>query len=171
MKTLNTIDNYEILCYSKENMFVWALDISMSRVGISIFSNDGTCRRVCSIATKSSDNHQMKLKHIGKELLKLRKEYHPSKIIMEAGFTRFNHSTQALYKCHGVVNYIFWDVDQIYYPPMTIKKIVGGKGNLKKEEVMSIISLKYPNINFDNLDESDSFSVGLCYFYKNGILQ
>lgn len=151
--------------------YIWALDISMSNTGISIFSNDGTCKYVCSIGTKSGDNHQTKLKHIGKELLKLKKKYSPTKLIIEAGFTRFNNSTQALYKCHGLVNYLFAEIDQIYYPPMTIKKVVGGKGNLKKEEMRDIVLTKYPNMKFDNLDQSDSFTIGLCYFYKTGALQ
>jgi Holliday junction resolvasome RuvABC endonuclease subunit len=171
METHNTLDNSEILCYTKQESFVWALDISMSNVGVSIFSNDGTCKHVCSIGTKSGDNHQTKLKYIGKELLKLRKKYSPSKLIVEAGFTRFNLSTQALYKCHGVVAYLFWDVEQIYYQPMTIKKVVGGKGNMKKDEIMGVIMKKYPDMKFDNFDESDSFSVGLCYFYKEGVLK
>jgi Holliday junction resolvasome RuvABC endonuclease subunit len=142
----------------------------MSNVGVSIFSNDGTCEHVCSIGTKSGDNHQTKLKHIGRELLKLRKKYSPAKVIIESGFTRYNASTQALYKVHGLVNYLFFDILQIYYAPMTIKKVVGGKGNMKKDEVMNVILGKYPDIKFDNFDESDSFSVGLCYFYKEGVL-
>jgi Holliday junction resolvasome RuvABC endonuclease subunit len=152
-------------------MYIWAFDISMSRTGISIFSNDGTIQYICSIETKSSDNHQTRLKLIGKELLKLRKLYKPERIVCEAGFTRFNLSTQSIYKCHGVVNYLFSDVEQIYFAPMSIKKIVGGKGNMTKDEIKDVIVNKYPNINFDNLDESDSFSVGLCYFIKNGIIK
>jgi Holliday junction resolvasome RuvABC endonuclease subunit len=54
---------------------------------------------------------------------------------------------------------------------MTIKKIVGGKGNMTKDEIKDIIMNKYPKVNFENLDESDSFSVGLCYFIKNGIIK
>jgi Holliday junction resolvasome RuvABC endonuclease subunit len=47
---------------------------------------------------------------------------------------------------------------------------VGGKGNLKKEQLRDIIYKKYDTIQFHNLDESDAFAIGMTYFLENKIL-
>ena len=108
-------------------------------------------------------------KKIGNEFIRLIKEYTPEIVLIEQGFTLFNTSTQAIFRVHGLVNYLFSQYEQIYYPATTIKKIIGGKGNMKKEEIQEVIYKKYPNVKFKNLDESDAFSIGEAYFIKKGI--
>ena len=93
-------------------------------------------------------------------------KYKPEKIIIEQGFTRFNKSTQALFRVHGLANYIFWKYEQIYYPSTTIKKIVGGKGNIGKKQLREIIKLEHPEISFNSYDESDAFATGKTYFIE-----
>lgn len=147
--------------------YIYAFDLSMSCVGLTIFSNDGTPVLVTSIDTKSEKNHSGKLKFIADKVLELRSKYEPEVIVIEGAFSRFNTSTQVLFRVHGLINYLFYDVNQIYYQPMTVKKMVGGRGNMNKEEIQKVILSKYPDIVFKNEDESDSFSVGLCYFMNN----
>ena len=106
----------------------------------------------------------MKLKIIADKMLELRKKYSPNKIIFEKGFCRFAASTEAIFKVVGVVSYLFNDIEQIFYAPTTVKKTVGGKGNLKKDELREAIRKLYPSVEFNNLDESDSFAVGITYF-------
>lgn len=153
-------------------MCIFAFDLSMSCVGISVFSNDGKPELVTSIDTKSEKEYSGKLKFIADKVLELKEKYKPERIVIESGFSRFNTSTQAVFRVHGLINYLFWDVkEQILYAPTTIKKVVGGRGNMKKDEIQKVILDKYPDIVFANEDESDSFSVGLCYFMKNKIIQ
>jgi Holliday junction resolvasome RuvABC endonuclease subunit len=149
------------------NKYIYAFDLSLSCVGITIFGNDAKPVLITSVDTRSEKEHQMKLKIIADFLLDLRKKYEPEKIIVEGGFSRFNASTQAVYKCHGICQYLFSDVPQLFFPPSTIKKIVGGRGNIDKDGLRKIIENKY-NVSFSNMDESDSFAVGLCYFIKMG---
>lgn len=151
-------------------MYIYAFDLSLSNSGVCIFTNDGKLVYNTSVDTKCGNNHQEKLKIIGDAFIELRKKYEASKIIVEQGFSRFNQSTQAIFKVNGVCQYLFYDVEQIFYPSSTVKKTVGGRGNITKDELCETIMSKYPGNRFENYDESDAFAVGICYFIKKGIL-
>jgi len=149
--------------------YIFAFDLALNRSGITIFDNDANVILITSVETKAEKTHPLKLKIIANYLLDLKKKYPPEKIILERGFYRFAASTQAIFKVFGVVQYLFCEVPQIFYPPMTVKKVVGGKGNLKKDELREIIEKEY-KISFENFDESDSYAVGICYFKSKGII-
>ena len=117
-----------------------------------------------TIDTHKEKETKFKLKLIGDDFNKLIKTYPPEVVVIEQGFTRFNASTQAIFRVHGLVNYLFCDYKQIYYPATTVKKTIGGKGNMTKEELQQIIINDNKNIEFDNYDESDAYAVGLTYF-------
>jgi Holliday junction resolvasome RuvABC endonuclease subunit len=160
------------LCLRKVFMkYVWGLDLSLSNSGISVFTIDGQFVYVTSIDTsKIKKNHAGKLSKIGEEILILKEKYYPEITIYERGFSRFNNSTQAVFKVFGVVQYLLSDTEQIEYPSTIIKKTVGGMGNMKKDDLRNVIIKKYGHIGFDNLDQSDSFAIAVCYFMKMGVL-
>ncbi len=150
--------------------YIWGCDLSLSNTGITILNaKDGSHIFTTSIDTKSEVNTQMKLRKIGVELLKLKDEYWPDVIVIENGFTRFNISTQQLYRCHGLVNYLFWDIKQVYYASTTIKKVLTQKGNSPKDKVRDIVMLNFPNLKINNLDESDSVGIVMVWMIENGI--
>jgi Holliday junction resolvasome RuvABC endonuclease subunit len=151
--------------------YVYALDLSQNSSGVCIFTNDGEFVKVFTIDTNSEKETKLKLKIIGNEFKRIAKEYPPETIIIEQGFTLYNPSTQAIFRVQGVVCFLFADFEQIYYPASTVKKVVGGKGNMTKEEVHDAILKKYPKLKFNNYDESDAYAVGLTYFLKQGIIK
>lgn len=146
--------------------YVYAFDLSLNSTGLCLFTNDGQFVRIMTIDTHKEINTPKKLKLIGKKCLEVISEYPPKIIVMEEGFTRFNKSTQAIFRVHGLINYLFSDYEQEYIPATTVKKIVGGKGNMSKTELQKIISWEYPDVKFENCDESDAFAVGLAYFLQ-----
>lgn len=148
--------------------YIYALDLSLNSTGVCIFTNDGQFVEAMTIDTNREKNTQMKLKKIGDAFLELMDKYKPNKVIIEQGFTRFNKSTQALFRVHGLANYLFWEYEQIYYPSTTIKKIVGGKGNMGKAQLRDIIKLEHPEVKFTTYDESDAFATGKTYFIEQG---
>ena len=149
--------------------YVYAFDLSMRNTGIAIFDLKGNIEKVCSIATKDKDSHGKRLKVIADFILDLKSNYPVDKIIIERGFARFNISTAVIYRVHGIVNYLFWDSEQVYYPPKTVKaEILGGKST--KKELKQEIESRYPNVCFENEDESDATAVGLTYFIKKKII-
>lgn len=144
--------------------YVYALDLSLNSTGVCIFTNDGKIVEIMTIDTHKEKETKLKLKLIGDDFKKLMKTYPPSVVVIEQGFTRFNASTQAIFRVHGLVNYLFCDYEQIYYPSTTVKKVVGGKGNMSKEELQKSIIEENSRVDFDNYDESDAYAVGLTYF-------
>lgn len=152
------------------NEYVYGFDLSMSCTGISIFDLNGNIIKVCSIATKDKDTHGKRLKVIADFILALREQYPVKKIIIERAFSRFNTSTAVIYRVHGLISYLFYDVEQIYYAPKDIKAtILNGKAT--KKQVQEKIISEYPDIKFENEDESDAVSTGLAYFIKNKTIE
>ena len=146
--------------------YVYALDLSLNSTGVCIFNSDGNFVKKLTIDTNGEKNTPQKLKMIAKHFIELIGKYPPEKVIIEQGFTRYNKSTQQIFRVHGLVNYLFSDYEQKYYPSSSVKKIVAGRGNIDKEELRRVIKLEYPKINFDTYDESDAFAVGLAYFIE-----
>ncbi len=152
-------------------MTIIAIDLSMSNTGIAIFSDDGHCKKLMSIATNKGDSHPQRLKTIATAMQKIKKEYKPTLIVCEESFTRFNKSTHSIYKCRGVMELVFYNVPMKFYHSTTIRKIVLGKGNADKEMVREYILSKYKNVKFDDLDQSDAYAIFLAFAFQEGILK
>jgi Holliday junction resolvasome RuvABC endonuclease subunit len=145
--------------------YIYGLDLSMSNTGVAIFDLQGNFVKVCSVATKDKDSHGKRLKVIADFLLELKEIYPAKVVVIERAFSRFNTSTAVIYRVHGVVQYLFYDILQIYYPPKLIKaELLGGKST--KKQIQDEIIKQYPDIKFDNEDESDAMSVALTYFSR-----
>ena len=142
----------------------------MESTGFCIFDENMNPVLIDSIPTKKSQSHGKRLKVIADKLTELKQKYPPEVIVIERGFSRFNMSTQVIYRVHGILNYIMSEFEQIYYPPKTVKEAIL-KGNATKKQVQEVIKNKYPDIVFKNEDESDSYAVGLTYFIKTGKLK
>lgn len=150
-------------------MSVIAFDLSMSNIGYSIFDDDGQFIKTGSIETNGKESTPLRLKHIAKEMKKLKKE-NLKVVVIERGFYRFAGSTQQIFRVHGVTNLIFADVEQIEIHATSVRKSVSGHGNMKKEQMEEYVKENYPNFIYKNLDEMDSFVLGIAYFKQKGIL-
>ena len=140
----------------------------MSNSGICIFNIDTyEPIHITSIKTNDKQTHGERL-HVQREFIKeLIKKYPPYEVAIEKGFTRFNASTQIIYRVVGVFNEVLHEYQQFYYAPTTVKKTITGNGQSKKDVVQKAILKKYPDIEFDNEDQSDAFSVGIHHLIKN----
>ena len=148
----------------KNDFCVVALDLSLSSAGVAIFDKNGMPFDVFSIQTNSKHSLGIRLKTIADRLYEVKNKYKISVVVLEQGFARWNISTQMLYRVHGIANYIFYDFEQIYYAPSSVKKIVSGCGKTDKEGIMRIVKEKFPLLELKNDDESDAVSVGMAYF-------
>lgn len=166
--------------------YLYALDLAMGNTGVAIFDLDtGDLIKVTSISTaitnktglKKNPNHNnpnmimgIKLKHIQDKFNELRESYPPEKVIIEEGFTRFNKSTQVVFRVHGIAHLTFYDVENIYYTSTNVKKFIFNDGKASKEDLSKIIT-KRLGYTFANEDESDAVALGLTYFIKNNIIK
>lgn len=151
--------------------YIICFDLSLLNTGIAIFDDSGNCVELLSIGTKKEETYSLKLRKIEKVMRSLKRKYKPKEIIIEESFTRFNKSTQAIYRVRGITELIFWDTSQTCYHATAVRKEVLGQGNLKKKHLRNYIIQNYPDVKFDDYDQSDAFGLGLCYFKKNGVLQ
>lgn len=154
-----------------ENKFIYALDISLSNTGLSIFTEKGNPIKIISISTSPKDKHPQRLKVIADSIYELRKVYSPLVMIFESGFYRFSASTQAIYKVIGLIQFLFNDIEQYAYAPSTIRKIICGNGKANKEDVEKAVLKVWPNLSFSDNDQSDSCGVGLCYLIDKKIIK
>jgi Holliday junction resolvasome RuvABC endonuclease subunit len=135
----------------------------MENTGVVIFDlNTYQPVYIGSIPTNNKHTHGKRLYTIGQELVKLKDAYKPSVVTIEQGFSRFNTSTQVIYRVHGLANYLFYDTEQVYYPPKKVKEAII-RGDATKKLVQQIINNAYPDIKFSDEDQSDAFAVALCY--------
>jgi len=150
--------------------YILAIDPSLSNTGICLFDTIGNPIKTMSIPTTSKQSHGERLKIIADVLLGLRQQYPITLIVLESGFSRHAVSTQVLYRVRGVIDYLFYDIPEICYAPSSIKKIICGNGRADKIEVQEKIMKLYPDLKFDNMDQSDSVGIGLSYFVPQGII-
>lgn len=161
-------------------MYVWGLDLSLANTGVTIYDTElQDFVYIGSIDTdfirsRKANKHLylngIKLKHVYDEMTALKEKYPPHVVVIERGFSRFNNATQVIYRVHGIVNLLFHDTPQIYYPPKTVKEAIL-KGDATKKQLQQAINTKYNDIKFENEDESDSFAVCLTYLIKEGLLE
>ena len=134
----------------------------MNSTGITIFAID-TLEPICvtHVKVNPKDTHGERLHEQREYIKKLIATYPPYEIAIERGYTFYNNATQVLYRAHGNLNELFYQYPQTYYPPKTVKKVVGKSGNATKEKVQEEIQKRFPNVEFANDDESDSFAVAI----------
>lgn len=156
-------------------MYLYALDLSMECSGIVIFNmlngEPVLIEHVNRVSSGYAPNaHGKNLRNLARKLVELRKQYPPHMVVMEAPFNQYNKSTEVLYKVHGIVNYIFFDVQQKTIVNTHWKKVILN-GKATKEECKAKVLEYYPNLKFRTLDESDAFCLGLCHLIDNNIVK
>jgi Holliday junction resolvasome RuvABC endonuclease subunit len=160
----------------KESNFLWGLDLSLTCTGVTIY--DLTKKEFVFVGSfntekikkqKNRYHNAIKLKEKADWLDSLKKSYPPYYIAIERGFSHHNVATQTIYRVHGLVNYMFWDCPQEYYPPKLVKSVIV-HGSATKEDVAIVINTRYNDI-FANEDESDSFAVALTCLIDKGLIE
>jgi Holliday junction resolvasome RuvABC endonuclease subunit len=161
-------------------VFLWALDISLKNTGLTIYNLEtkdfvyiGSFNTEKIRATKEYKGlyiNGVKLKKIVDWIKPLLKLYPPTQIAIERGFSRWNAETQTIFRAHGVINCLLWNIPQEYYPPKEVKAVIV-HGDATKEDVANAINTKYNDIIFQNEDESDSFAIAITYLVENGLIE
>jgi Holliday junction resolvasome RuvABC endonuclease subunit len=155
----------------KEINYIIALDLSLSNTGVCVFDKEGNPIELLSISTDNKMLQQERLRIIGDKFLEIKKKYNIDIMILESGFSKFNISTQAIYRVHGIACYLFSDCEQKTYAPSTVKKIITGNGKSDKKIVQEHVKKIYPDLEIKNNDQSDACAIGICWLLENGIVK
>lgn len=184
----------EVLNNESDGRYLYGLDLSLKNTGIAIYDlvdkefvlvdsfntegikqtnkyfKDSEFKDTMTLAEfKELFLNALKLYKLEKWLCELAEKYPPKYISIERGFSRFNTETQVLFRVHGVVNRLFYDVPQYYYPPKKIKAMIVS-GNASKDLLRKTIKSKLPNVIMKNEDESDAVGIALTYLIENELI-
>lgn len=155
------------------------VDLSSSDTGITILNeetNDVFCFDIkISNFEKVHDKNEralLKIRDFDKKLDTALSSFNITSVFIESPFvnSKFLNSSEMVLKFHGLILHKFKDLHFSFITPSEIKKIVAGKGNANKEEVID--SIKGMGYNLDKNGKSndniyDSFAILICYYHQN----
>lgn len=152
----------------KNKKYAYGLDLSMTCSGIAVFDMDTfEPVLVTSITTNAKEEWGDRLFAQKDYIEDIVEQYPPTIIYFERGFTQFNTATQVIFRVVGVFNETLREYPQEYIVPGTIKKKLHGKGNCSKEALQKVIASEFPQIDFQNTDESDAVGVVVAGLVMN----
>ncbi len=147
--------------------YVLSFDPSLSCTGYAVFSLSEQIKLVeygtVNTNTVKTKKHNDKLFFIHAKINEIKGKYgeHLQYIIIEKGFSRFNASTQAIYKARGVIESVFPKLDFIEIPVSTVRLKLLGKGSKGKDDVRQWVTESF-TLDKVNEDEADAIAVGYC---------
>ena len=155
------------------------VDLSSTDTGITILDEETNDVFVFDIKISDfiivhdkNERALLKIQDFDKKLDIALSSFNTTSVFIESPFVNKNflNSSEMVLKMHGFILHKFKDLHFSFITPSEIKKIVTGKGNASKEEVID--SIKGMGYNLDKYGKSndniyDSFAILICYYYKN----
>ena len=120
--------------------------------------------------------HQKKARRLfimGKKISEVIQRYdNISEIYIEDIFLHRNaKATIGLAQVQGAIMgkcYEISGIDPILIPPREVRKVIGGSGSLKKEEIADVVfKMTGHNTGHDRYDETDAIAVGLAGYLRD----
>lgn len=155
-----------------------ALDLSLSSTGYAVIQWKEGCATVLEAGhIDNKRKGRMKWSH-GKRLMNIYDELsfvinsYPDieLVVREKGVSRFNRSTQVLFRVVGVVDLLLENYGLQPSKEITIsetKKVITGDGKAEKATVATAVQQYLTEkVTFANDDESDAVAVGVAYCIK-----
>lgn len=155
-----------------------ALDLSLSSTGYAVIQWEEGCATVLEVGhIDNKRKGRMKWSH-GKRLMNIYEELsfvinsYPDieLVVREKGVSRFNRSTQVLFRVVGVVDLLLENYGLQPSKEITIsetKKVITGDGKAEKATVATAVQQYLTEkATFANDDESDAVAVGVAYCIK-----
>ena len=155
--------------------YIVGADISLLRPAFALIKFDGkiTIEKVTVVDNKGNSTKKNK-KPIPQILYEIAEEF--SEFIdptfsfaKERSFSRFNKSTQQLFRTVGVIEETLWrevGTEFVEFSPTDIKKCIAGDGKASKEDVGEGIKKYIGDISFPGDDEADAIAAAITYLIK-----
>ena len=159
-------------------MTILAMDLSLNCPGFAVLSISD--RTVTLIAKNTVNNSKdaakpaerrkstgQKLQEIAMRMHALILKYKPDVIVRERAFSRFNGSTQALFRVVGVSDLMAYDAA---HQETAIKMILTGKGKAEKGEVAKALRPYIGDQLYETQDESDAIAAGITWAVQENLI-
>lgn len=171
--------------------YLYGLDISLKNTGVAIF--DLETKEFVYIGSYNTENIKATYEHKRKDVnaLKLHKlrewfenltnTYPPyfasieQMVKVDRKIDGKNigvniNEVKGIAKATGIIQEVLWSVPQKFYYPSEVKSTIV-KGNASKEVVQNEIIRRYPDLVFNNFDESDACALALTQLINVGIIE
>lgn len=165
--------------------FLYGLDISLKCTGVAIFNLETKdFVYIGSFSTehirntkeyKNLDLNSLKLAKLSEWFERLVELYPPyfasieQMVKVEREFGVNINEIKGIAKATGVIQRIIWNVPTKFYYPTAVKSAII-KGNANKQTIQNEILKRYPNLRFNNFDESDAVSLVITQLINVGII-
>jgi len=153
---------------------ILALDPSLSATGYCVIGGDGITVLDYGLIETDSDNKLCeRIFKITERLEEIINEQGIKTIVSEDQYGHLNPGTlKKLSHVRGQIMYLAskYDLTMVIYAPTSMKKIVTGKGNCKKEKVAESLREDYSIVDNVDIDLkkkdniSDAFGIAVSYF-------
>lgn len=176
---------------SRKGFYLYGLDISMKNTGVAIYDLEkkefvfigsfNTENIKNTKEFKGKDLTAFKLHKVSEWLSGLIKEYPPyfasieQMVKVDRKINGKNigvniNEVKGIAKVTGVIQELLWEIPQAFYYPSEAKAIIV-RGNASKEVVQNEILRHYPDLKFNNFDESDATALALTQLINVGIIE
>lgn len=170
---------------------LYGLDISLKNTGVAIYDLEskqfvyiGSFNTEGIKATKQYKNFDatsVKLNQLRdwfKELTEIYRPYYASIEQMVKVDRKIDgkniginiNEVKGIAKATGVIQEVLWNVPTSFYYPSEAKATII-RGNASKEVVKGAILKRFPDLEFNNLDESDATALALTQLINVGIIE
>jgi crossover junction endodeoxyribonuclease RuvC len=161
---------------SKSEKIILGIDPGTNILGYGIIMAKGSELLLLEMGVmnlKKIRSHELKLKHIFEDALRLIDKHHPDELAIEAPF--FGKNVQSMLKlgrAQGVAMAagLYRSIPIFEYSPRKIKQAITGNGNSSKGQVASMLQhllvLKSLPKHFD---ETDAVAVAVCHYFQKGV--
>jgi len=161
---------------------ILAMDLSLSGSAFAVLDiQDGAINIIDTVWVNNKKHgqkpHGFRLRNIAEELKRLLQKHCIKYVVREKGFSRFNKTTQTLFKVVGVSDLLAFEkgheaIEEI--TPTQVKKVITGSGAASKDDVEAgvrkFLTKDQANIIFETDDVSDAVAVGICYAIQSGYI-
>lgn len=148
-------------------MKILGIDPGTEKLGLGLIWIDGGKFEYCESKTLvySKGTLEYRFYRIFWDITEYLTHHHPDEIAIEGGFYLHAHATDVLSTCRGVIiGACAHDMQTpVFYQPALVKKAVGVKGNVSKEEVRYMVHVLLNISDTLSLDESDALAVAICH--------
>ena len=143
---------------------VLGIDPGFDRVGIAVLEKERLLYSSC-IVTNRKDSHELRLRHMGREVKRVIDEWQPKDMAIEKLF--FNQNTSSALKVAEARGVILYEASlgglAVYeYSPQDVKIAVTGYGKADKRQVEKMVSKLIDLTSDTDALDDETDAIALC---------
>jgi Holliday junction resolvasome RuvABC endonuclease subunit len=148
----------------RSEMRIMGIDPSLSGCGLVLII-DGQLKVAQTVSTKAKDVKGQRLEQLSEEVAKFLIHFKPDFVAMEDYSYGSPYNRESMGEVGGIIKYTLWaaGIEPMLWPNQSWKKVLFGKGNLKKEDLKLPVFQKF-RVELDDMNQVEAFCVARAEF-------